>query len=149
MLDEMSLHELAARVRHLEDMDEIRRLYLDYGQHLDAGDVDAYAELFTQDAKLRLTPVLRADGRDEIRRVAESGVRPAHRGQGAVHVLGAPRIDLDDDRASGDCVWAAVSVADDGTPQIVVGRHIDELAREDGRWRFSSRKGILDVGALG
>ena len=149
MVDETSLHELAARIGRLEDMEEIRRLYVDYGQHLDAGDADAYAELFTRDAKLRLTPVLRADGRDEIRRVAESGVRPAHRGQGAVHVLGAPRVSLDGDHASGHCVWAAVSVADDGTPRIVVGRHIDELAREEGRWRFSSRKGILDVGALG
>lgn len=149
MVDEASLHELATRIRRLEDMDEIRRLYVDYGQHLDAGDADAYADLFTLDAKLRLTPVLRADGRDEIRRVAESGVSPGHRGQGAVHVLGAPRVSLDGDRASGDCVWAAVSMADDGSPRISVGRHIDELAREDGRWRFSSRKGILDVGALG
>ena len=149
MIDEPSLEALADRIRHLEDMDEIRRLYVDYGQHLDAGDLDAYAELFTRDAKLRLTPVLRADGRSEIRRVASTAVQPSHRGQGAVHVLGAPRINIEGENASGDCVWAAVSLTDDGTSRVIVGRHIDELSREDGRWRFKSRKGILDVGAVG
>jgi hypothetical protein len=64
-------------------------------------------------------------------------------------VLGSPSIDLDGDTASGECVWAAVSGSGDGAPGILVGRHVDELVREDGRWRFARRVGHIDVGALG
>jgi hypothetical protein len=31
---------------------------------------------------------------------------------------------------------------------VLVGRHVDELVREDGRWRFAVRRGFVDVGAL-
>ena len=147
--DATTIQELRAQVRRLEDMEEIRRLYLDYGQHLDAGDFEAYASLFARDAKIRLTPALRADGRDEIRRVASENITPGHGGRGAVHVIASPRIDLDGDRASGDCVWLAAAIKPDGTPNVMIGRHLDELVREDGRWRFASRKGVLDVGAIG
>jgi uncharacterized protein (TIGR02246 family) len=149
MTEDADVQEILARLQRLEDKDEIRRLYVDYGRHLDAGDFEAYAGLFARDAKLRLGPVLRADGREEIFRVAEANLRPAHGGQGSVHVLGSPRIDLDGDRASGECVWSAVSMTDDGSSRVLVGRHVDELVREDGRWRLASRKGLIDVGALG
>ena len=56
---EAAFRELAERLRRLEDMDEIRQLYIDYGRHLDAGDAAAYATLFARDAKLRLGPVMR------------------------------------------------------------------------------------------
>jgi hypothetical protein len=78
-----------------------------------------------------------------------SAISKAEGSQGAVHVLGSPRVEVDGDRASGECVWAAVSLRDDGTPRVAVGRHLDELVREDGRWRFAVRKGLLDVGAVG
>lgn len=31
----------------------------------------------------------------------------------------------------------------------VVGRHVDTLEREDGRWRFAMRRGPVHVGAVG
>ena len=47
MTDEATtLPKVLERLRRLEDMEEIRRLYVDYGQHLDAGEYDEYAELF-------------------------------------------------------------------------------------------------------
>ena len=65
-----TLTELSERLRRLEDMEEIRRLYVDYGRHLDDGDTVAYASLFARDGKLRMGPVGRADGREEITRAA-------------------------------------------------------------------------------
>ena len=35
-----------------------------------------------------------------------------------------------------------------GAPGVLVGRHVDELVREDGRWRFARRVGHIDIGAL-
>jgi uncharacterized protein (TIGR02246 family) len=149
---ESAVRELAGRLRRLEDMDEIRQLYIDYGRHLDAGDAAAYATLFAKDAKLRLGPVMRANGREEIERVAATVVTPAADGAArSVHVLSSPRVELagDGDTATGECVWTAISLAADGSPKVLVGRHVDELVREDGRWRFARRAGLVDIGALG
>jgi uncharacterized protein (TIGR02246 family) len=144
------LRSLAARLRRLEDLEEIRRLYIDYGRHLDAGDPAAYATLFARDAKLRLGPVMRADGREEIERAAAKVVRLAPDGsKSSVHLLASPTIELDGDTATGECVWAAISRAEDGGPRVLVGRHVDRLVREDGHWRFARRAGLIDIGALG
>jgi ketosteroid isomerase-like protein len=140
--------DIEARLRRLEDLEEIKTLYVDYGRHLDSGDADAYASLFARSAKLRLGAIMRGDGRDEIRQAAAAlvGQRP----EGArsfAHVLGSPRIELDGDTASGECVWAAVSKGRDGEPKVLVGRHFDQLVREEGQWRFSLRRGVFDVGS--
>jgi uncharacterized protein (TIGR02246 family) len=152
MTDGTTLKDLAQRLRRLEDMDEIRQLYIDYGRHLDAGDAAAYATLFASDAKLRLGPVMRATGREEIEQVAATVVKPATDGAPRpVHVLSSPRIELtgDGDTAAGECMWTAISLAADGSSKVLVGRHVDELVREDGRWRFARRTGHVDIGALG
>jgi uncharacterized protein (TIGR02246 family) len=148
MPEDTSLRSLQERLQRLEDLEEIRSLYIAYGQNLDAGDVPAYASLFARDAKLRLGPIARADGREEIEKAAAKIVRLAPDGsRGAVHVLGSPQIQLDGDKATGECVWAAVSASPQGT-KTIVGRHVDELVREDGRWRFAQRRGLLDVGGF-
>ena len=128
-------------------MEEIRRLYNDYGRYLDAGDADGYVSLFARDGKVRLGPVMKADGRDQIREVAVQTVLQAA-GESA-HVIGTPRVELYGDTATGECVWAAVSVGPDGSSRVLVGRHQDELVREDGRWRISRRRGVIDIGHLG
>ncbi|WP_083473762.1 nuclear transport factor 2 family protein [Frankia sp. R43] len=146
------LRSLGARLRRFEDLEEIRQLYIDYGRHLDAGDPAAYASLFARDARLRLGPVMRADGREEIEKAAAKVVRLAPDGsRSSVHLLASPRIELTagSDTASGECVWAAISSAPDGAPRVLVGRHVDVLVREDGRWCFARRAGLIDIGALG
>jgi uncharacterized protein (TIGR02246 family) len=140
---------LREKVQRLEDLEEIRQLYIDYGRHLDDGDPAAYASLFSRHAKLRLGPVARADGREEIERAATSIAQRSPDGvKNSVHLLGSPRIELSGDTASGECVWAAISRSESGPPGVLVGRHVDELVREDGRWRFALRRGFVDVGAL-
>lgn len=142
-----AMDAVLARLRRLEDLEEIRRLYVDYGRHLDAGDAAAYAALFARDAKVRLGAVLRADGREEIERAAAVMMARTREAGRSVHVIGAPVVELHGDTATGECVWAAV--ADDGGGQrVLVGRHLDELVREDGRWRFLVRRGVIDVGSL-
>ena len=140
---------LAARVQRLEDLDEIRRLYVRYGRLLDDADFAAYAQLFASDAKLRISKTMRGDTRDEI----EAAMTQALGGTAGhvVHVIGTPQIELDGDHATGECLWMAVVRNADGGPMISgVGRHFDKFVREDGRWRFAERRGHADIpSALG
>ena len=145
-----ALQALAARVRELEDKDEIRQLYVDYGRHLDAGDAAAYASLFSPDGKLRIGGIMRGDGPEEIEQAARKISTVGPEGQrNAAHVIGAPHIELDGDTAIGEAVWVAILRSESGPPTVSVGRHVDKLVREDGRWRFAERRGFLDVGSVG
>jgi uncharacterized protein (TIGR02246 family) len=142
-----TLVALQDRIRRLEDMDEIRSLYVDYGRNLDAEDPAGYASLFARDAKLRLGRVMRADGREAIERAAASVIRSGPNGERqSVHVLGAPHVELDGDTATGEAVWVAILRAEGGPPTVRVGRHVDKLVREEGRWRFAERRGFQDIG---
>jgi uncharacterized protein (TIGR02246 family) len=143
--------ELIIRLQRMEDIEEIRKLYVAYGRHLDDGDAAAYASLFARDAKLRLGGVMRADGRGEIQAAATKLMAGmAASGGKSLHLLDSPRIEVDGDEASGECVWTAVSAQAGEAPKItMMGRHVDQFVREDGRWRFALRKGLLDLGQLG
>jgi ketosteroid isomerase-like protein len=152
MPTDTTLIELSERLQRLEDLEEIRRLYVDYGHYLDNADPVAYASLFAREAKLRLGPVLRADGRKEIEQAATTMLADLSAGEGkhSVHLIDTPRIELSGDTASGECVWAAIGRGTDGAePSVLVGRHVDNLVRQDGSWRFAVRRGFLDIGALG
>ena len=138
------MSELEVRLRRLEDLEEIRQLFIDYGHHLDAGDTAAYASLFASDGEILLGPLGRAKGPDAIRklmdRVLEGTVGDAY------HVISSPRIDLAGDEATSEVMWTVVRRGRDGEPQVTgLGRHQDELVREDGRWRFRSRRGLIDI----
>ena len=77
-------------------------------QHLDAGDVDAYAALFTEDGELKLGPLGKAKGREQIKAVMArsiEGLVPLDRG--AKHRKGHEK--LGSDRIAPDLL-AAVAV---------------------------------------
>lgn len=137
---------LAQRLRRLEDLDEIRQLFVDYGRHLDAGDVEAYAELFADDGEILLGPIGRAKGRPAIvelmTKVRERARTPSF------HLVTNPVIRLDGDRATAEVLWTVIRPDAEGKLEVAMfGRHLDELVRERGRWRFAKRRGKIDVPA--
>ena len=136
--------DLQDRVQRLEDILEIQQLFIDYGHHLDAGDFEAYASLFANEGEVLLGPLGRAKGRDQIRSLMETAL------DGAVgtsfHVISSPMIALRGDTATSDVIWTVVHRKEDGHPSLsMIGRHRDELVREDGRWRFLKRRGFVDI----
>lgn len=144
MTGEQQIRELESRLRRLEDIQEIQQLFIDYGLHLDVGDFDAYAELFTTDAVLRLGPVARADGRDEIKRVMSEAL--AGQAGSSYHIISSPQVTLHGDTATSQVMWTVVHRQPDGQPRLtMMGRHVDELRRENGRWRIARRKGFVDI----
>lgn len=136
--------DLGARLRRLEDLEEIRQLFVDYGHHLDRGDLDAYAALFTEDGELLLGPLGRARGRAEIREVMARATRGS--AGNSWHLITNPMIRLDGERATAEVMWTVIFREEDGSPGVrMMGRHRDVLARRDGRWRFLRREGLIDV----
>ena len=137
--------EIEARLRHLEDLMEIHRLFIDYGALLDAGDVEGYSELFTPDGELQLGPVGRATGRDEIVAMMSKsldGVVGA-----SVHIISSPQVTFEGpDAARAIVQWSVVNRTDDGRAELrMVGHHEDRLVRHDGHWRFARRRGHVDI----
>jgi len=144
MTDARSTTDLEARLARLEDLMEIHQLFVDYGIHLDAGDFDAYAELFADDGEVLLGPMGRAKGRAEIKAVMTKAL-DGQQGT-SFHIVSSPAVTLDGDRATSTVMWTVVQRDADGRPTVgMIGRHVDDLVRERGRWRFQRRKGYVDI----
>lgn len=87
---------LEARLRRLEDLEEIRQLFVDYGFLLDRGDYAAYAQLFVEDGEVMLGPMGRAKGRQEIEAMMTRLGSP----DASVHLITSPIVTLDGDKAA-------------------------------------------------
>jgi uncharacterized protein (TIGR02246 family) len=135
---------LEARLRRVEDLMEIHQLFVDYGMHLDAGRFDEYAALFATDGEIKLGPMGRAKGREQIREKM-TNVLAGLVGK-TFHVISSPMVQLQGDTATSEVMWSMIQRGDDGKPELaMLGRHRDELVREDGRWRIKLRRGFIDV----
>jgi uncharacterized protein (TIGR02246 family) len=138
------VEELERRLQRLEDLAEIQQLFIDYGRHLDRGDFGAYAALFAEDAELLLGPVARARGRAEIEVVMSQAL--AGQVGSSIHIISSPVIQLEGDHATAEVMWTALHRDDQGRPVVsMIGRHRDDLVREDGGWRIRRRRGLIDM----
>lgn len=135
--------DIETRVRRLEDLLEINQLFVDYGRYLDVGDFGSFAALFAEDGEILLGPVARARGRKEIQAAMEASL------SGQVgetkHIISSPAVALDGDNATSVVMWTVVARTDDGAAVTLVGRHEDELVREQGCWRIKRRKGFVEL----
>jgi uncharacterized protein (TIGR02246 family) len=137
---------IESRLQRLEDLQAINQLFIDYGEHLDSGNFDAYAELFAADGEVRLGPMGKATGRDEIKMLMTTLL--ADKVGSTYHIISSPRVALDGDRATATVMWSVAALADDGLARVtMIGHHVDQLVRTDGRWDFQRRKGVVNLPA--
>ena len=135
---------IEARLQRLEDLAEIHQLFIDYGVYLDAGDFDRYAELFALDGQVKLGPMGKATGRDEIKALMTRALVGAT--GNSFHIISSPQVELDGDRATSRVMWSVIERTKDGNAKLsMVGSHQDELVRENGRWRIQLRRGLIDI----
>lgn len=135
---------IEVRLRRLEDLQAITQLFIDYGEHLDAGEFRACAQLFAENGEIVLGPMGRAVGRDEIEALMTSAL--GDRVGTTFHIVSSPRIHLDGDTASSTVMWSVATAADDGLARIsMVGHHVDDLVRTHDGWRFRRRRGLVDL----
>lgn len=143
---------LEARVRLLEDREEIARVLMDYGRLLDGRDFKGYAALFASDGEW-VGGFGSARGPAAIQAMMEKEIRP--RGAGGMpdasyHLLSSFEIEVAGDTATAWSRWSFVMEGQDRRGVIVAGgRYEDELVREAGRWRFKRRVVHADVPAAG
>lgn len=138
-----------ARLRRLEDLEEIRRLFMEYRRRLDEKDFPGYAGLFAEDGEL-IAGDYRARGHDEILGVLHDmlGRDLGERSRDDFHVVANPSIELDGDRATAASTWVYVVREEDGNPRVaMLGHYDDVLRREGGRWLFERRDAALDIPA--
>jgi uncharacterized protein (TIGR02246 family) len=135
---------LEQRLQRLEDILQIQQLFVDYGHHLDSGDFASYAALFAEDGEVMLGPMGKANGRAEIEALMTKTLS-GRIGQ-SFHVISNPIVDIDGDKATSDVMWTVVTRGpDDKAVLSMIGRHKDDLVRENGQWRFRRRRGFVDI----
>ena len=138
-----SASDVEARLRRLEDLEEIRALRIAYGRCLDAKDFDGMAELFTEDGEIA-APLGVAKGRAAIRKtlVARLDEIPA-----GYHYYSNTAIELDGDRATLWVMFAYVQPDSESWPKAwLTGHYNDEVVRVDGRWQFERVTITIDIG---
>jgi ketosteroid isomerase-like protein len=145
--------DTSARLRRLEDLEQIRQLFIDYKHVLDAKDFGAYASLFAEDGEF-VAIAGHAHGRAAIEAMvaAMPGTDLLSVKVGDdFHLVLNPQIQLDaddPDRACAQSTWAYVVKGDDGEPVLAkLGHYDDELVREAGTWRFLRREAPMDIPA--
>jgi hypothetical protein len=143
------------RLRRLEDLEQIRQLFVEYKMVLDKQDFAAYGALFAADGEFIATPeqgLQQAKGPAAIQALVEAmpgsllGSEPG----ADFHVVVNPLIELDaadPDRAQAQVTWLYVVKGEDGAPALCkLGHYDDQLIREAGQWRFLRREAPTDIG---
>jgi hypothetical protein len=126
---------LEARVRRLEDREEIRQSLIDYGELLDARDLDAWADLWAEDGEFEMSTGRLAKGRTAIRDML--GAVIAQSTQSVLHLEINPRITLDGTQA-------------DGLTRVIwLGHHYSRHVRTPGGWKISYRRNTVDLPETG
>ena len=140
----MTLKELEARIRVLEDIEEIKKLKATYCNLCDAGladtkNRDELISHFTKNARLDfgLTPESKWQGTEGLKtffgQVVPGGVCFC------MHMVHNPIIEVDGDNATGRWYYEApVTNAATGEAQWMAGTYFEEYAKENGEWKFDS-----------
>ncbi len=145
--------EEKAVLRRLEDLEEIRRLLLDYGRYLDTKDFASLSQLWAEDGE-----IVNSQGAGPLRGPAAIlefmnsmlGTDLAVEGGKDLHVMANTIVDLDGDRATVRSFWLYVTPDERGYPQLAqMGHYEDVVTLENGRWRFKSRDWPRDIGVPG
>jgi ketosteroid isomerase-like protein len=138
----------SARLKRLEDVQEIQTLLFNYGRNLDARDFKAYSLLFAKDG-------VWSGGMGTIQGPAAIQVfmEKAIPGPNAVHnfhILSNFVIDVTGDTATAWSRWMFMVPGPNNTAVAAQsGRYEDTLAREDGKWKFKRRVASNDIPASG
>jgi ketosteroid isomerase-like protein len=126
------------RLQLLEDREEIRQIFVDYARYLDAGDHAGYASLFARDGVLA-AQLGEAVGPAAIEAILDENLGPQVRGDlpPAIHVTANHDIHVAGDTATATVVWYYLTTDPDTVPTILQsGRYLDDLVRENGRWKI-------------
>jgi uncharacterized protein (TIGR02246 family) len=127
---------LEARLRRLEDRQELADLVARYGPAVDDRDAAALAELYAEDSVFdTVAGVMR--GRDQV---IEYYLMQLSNFGASFHYMHTQTVEFEDDDCARGLVTAHAEMASESGAFWVALRYHDRYVREDGRWRFALRK---------
>ena len=125
-----------------DDILAIQKLVADYNHVVDTGNGEAFAALFVDGGSLD-TGFNVVKGADELRGFADFVPTMA---PGARHLVSNVSIDGEGQNATARLylqMWSTAGGAAE-TKLVISGVYEDTLRRDDGRWRFVTRKLVVD-----
>jgi ketosteroid isomerase-like protein len=141
----MMTQDLQARMRTMLDIEDIRRLLIEYGRTLDQRNFKAYSQLFALDGEwVGAGTIGSAKGPAEIQVFMEThiGVAPVR----CNHLMTNMLIDVDGDSATAWSRWTLIDADANDRPALVYSGHYDDiLTREHGNWKFRKRIAWVDI----
>lgn len=137
---------MEARLKKLEDREEIRQLIMDYGRFLDQRDFKSFSELFAKTDGEWIGGMGKAKGSQAIRELMESTIGKDTSMNKSVHLFTNEMIQIDGDQASAVTKWIFVVTGESNRPQLFfVGNYEDTMIRENGCWKFLRRTVHADI----
>lgn len=133
-----------------QDYRAIEHLLYRYAEHIDDGDLEAVAKLFSQGqivsaampGEVKGETAVLAMYKNSTRIYAESGTPCTQ------HIISNPIIELSEDRLSASCrsrFTVLQAVPDLPLQAIITGRYRDSFAKENGQWYFTEREMIPEL----
>jgi hypothetical protein len=143
----MSLEELEARIRVLEDIEEIKKLMASYCYRVDVFQMDDVVDLFAENAKAEYGPLGSYEGKDGLATFFKEVV-PNTQSWSAHQVLN-PIVTVEGEKAKG--TWylfcPATVLNPEGDRAVwIQGRYDNEFVKIDGRWKFSLLRFTFNFG---
>ncbi|MCD4532896.1 nuclear transport factor 2 family protein [Nocardioides sp. cx-169] len=132
------LAALEARLRALEDEQEIARLVASYGPLVDAGEAERVAALWTEDGVYDVDEWFMGD-RAQIEAMVRSDAHQELISRGCSHFLGPAHVIVDGDRAVAICESVLLVRHEARTQVARIGANRWELVRTAGVWRTTRR----------
>ena len=134
----------------LEEKDAIRDLMSAYCFHVDEGEFDKFAALFTSDGTFEPGPQGKYQGREAIRKFIASVVPLPGEGPARKHCTMNHLISVNGSEARANSCIIVLREAENGIIPSLAGRYEDLIVKQDGEWRFKVRKIHFDIaGDLG
>jgi uncharacterized protein (TIGR02246 family) len=133
-----------ARLRALEDKEQIAQLLIDYGRHLDGRNLAAYASLFADDGEW-VGGFGIVKGRANIQAFMEKSLGTGPNGGKSYHIMSNFVVTVNGDTATAWSRWTFVTPGERGATIAQAGRYDDELVREMGAWKFKRRVASNDT----
>jgi hypothetical protein len=131
------LAEIAARLKRIEDRDEIRTLVAGYGRVVDDRDMDGLRALFTPDVTFgAIGASQKIEGREAVVAYYESRYAEMLLSN---HFTHDHVITLESDGLARGHVNAHVEMIRLGEPVVVAMRYADTYVRYEGAWKFQER----------
>jgi uncharacterized protein (TIGR02246 family) len=133
-----------ARLRALEDKEQIAQVLIDYGRHLDSRDLAAYASLFAADGEW-VGGFGTVKGRAEIKAFMEKSLGTGPNRNNSYHIMSNFVITVKGDTATAWSRWTFITPGASGATIAQAGRYDDTFVRENGVWKFKKRVASNDT----